>query len=307
MSRGPGRLQKAILDHVKDRTKSVTFESLRWALWLQSPEASTAPDLPSKANTSIKRAIDGLAKDGRLMVVRRRLAGFEQAVRHFPHKTLRGATRCLRLELLPVLLKGIQDGQAFPRYSPADNEKFHLESISPDEHRSLRDSWLRLEPRLINHLSQTRRADRNAIFILIAKGKAVFELRDIECRHAFADYVRDCQARHILAEPLASEVKGFSETLVPPADAGHLQLKGFIHFFAHVPRHRGCRLKDDTLEFLSRARPDIVQSLPGYTPRRVPPPGPSAFYIGGKDTHSQELIGLFDQSIFQTFHFLSLP
>lgn len=308
MSRGPGRLQNAVIDHLRGAAAEVTFESLRWTLWLESGEAPTAqdPDLPNSANTSIKRAVDGLEKDGRIVVDRRKLVSFEEAVSEFPHKTLQGATRRLRLELLPVLLKGVQDGEAFPRYNPADNERFHLESLSPDEHDSLRESWLRIEPRLIDLLPKAKRADRNALFTLIAKGKAVFEIRALECRQSFAEYLRDCLDRQVLPEPLAGEVREFSDFLVPPTDAGHLKLKGFVHFFAHVPRHRGCTLKTDTLDFLSRARPDVVQNLPGYVPRPEPPAGRYAFHTERKETHSPELVGLFDQTVFQAFNFLRL-
>jgi hypothetical protein len=309
MSRGPGRKQTTVLDHLKGSPEPVSFESLRWTLWAREP-GSSGGDLPNAWNTSVFRAVQALAEDGKLHTDRRRLVSFEEAVVNYPHKTLQGATRRLRLELLPVLQKGIQDGEAFARYNPADNEKFHLGSLTPEGHRSLQRTWLRLEPQLIDLLPELDRADRNALFCLLARGKSIFETQDLTVRHSFAEHHRICAERQSLPEPLEGQVKTFADALVPPADAGHLRLKGFVHSFAHVPRHRGCTLKEDTVEYLARMCPDLVRSLPEYVPGSAPEVGHVRYTLMGvycKEKHSPQLYKLLDQSIFQEFNFLSFP
>lgn len=172
MSRGLGRKQTAVLDYLKGSSELVSFESLRWTLWTR--ESGTAGgDLPNAWNTSVFRAVNVLAEDGKLHIDRRRLESFDEAVLNYPHKTLQGALRCLRLALLPVLQKGIQDGESFARYNPADNETFHLESLTKEERRSLKHTWLRLEPKLISLLSELNRANRNTLFCLLARGKSI--------------------------------------------------------------------------------------------------------------------------------------
>ncbi len=237
------------------------------------------------------------------MVERRRLDSFDECVAHYPNKTLRGAVRRLRLQLLPTLLQWTRDG-AFPRYSQEDNEKFHLESLAPDVREALRLAWLHLEPRLIDLLAQPGRADRNALFRLVAKGKAIFETQGLECRGAFAEHVRRCTESRLLPEPLAAEVVALSNSILPPAEAGHLQLKGYIHRFAHVPRHGGCSLKQGTVDYLARSCPDVLRGLPGYVEPREQVRGRFRLLVPARPKHSPQLYGLFDQTVFGAFHFL---
>jgi hypothetical protein len=305
MSRGPGRHQKAVLDYLTHQPTS--FETLRWMLWEQNAERPAAPDqdLPNKWNTSVKRAVEGLETDLRIRIERRRLVSLAECVQHYPNKTLSGASRRLRQQLLPVLLRWTEEGDAFPRYNPADNERFHLQSLSLAARKALQADWLRLEPRLVTLLHTTRHEERNGVFLLIAKGKAIFEEDALSCRGAFADYVRRCIEGRLLREPLAAEVIALSEAMMPPTNAGQLRLKSYIHEFADVPRHRGCSLKKRTVEYLAKACPAVVESLPGYIPSETPPDRRHVFYAR-EARHSPQLYGLFDQTVFQKFHFLQI-
>jgi hypothetical protein len=95
--------------------------------------------------------------------------------------------------------------------------------------------------------------------------------------------------------------------MLAPAQAGFLRLKSYVHAFAHVPRHRHCWLKEITVDFLNRARPNVVQNLPGYIAPRRPagPPSRSCRYMV-EEKHSEKLNRLFDHSVFQRFQFLQL-
>lgn len=307
MSRGPGRLQTDVLDYLQTNTHDISLEGLRWTLWERKTKSATE-NITSAWNTSVSRAVKGLVISGKIRIELRRLESFAEATAHYPHKTLLAETRRLRLALLPILLGGIEDEELVAEYGPAANEKFFLETISPEQWRSLKESWLRLEPRLIDLLPTKKRGDRNTLFMLIAKAKAIFEPRNLSCRHSFAEYLAGCAKGQLLPEPLAREVKGFSDDLVPPPNAGHLKLKGFVHFFAYVPRHRGCTLKEATVDYLDQKCPEVVRSLPGYKPAPEVRQDRLGYVIFGRrrETHSPRLYALFDQTVFQKFHFLTL-
>lgn len=311
MSRGQGQLQTGILEYLTGLAGgSISFERLRWELWDGKTQSPTA-NLPNTRNTSTKRAVKGLVKAGKVLKDERRLISFDEAVQNFPSKTLFGTTRSLRLSLLPVLSKAIADGEKWARYSPADNEKFHIESLKPEELQALKAKWLRLEPRLIEILPALSSTNRNTLFILISKAKSIFEIKkDLTCSQSFSEYLRTCTQRAILPEPLVGEVQAFSDALVPLTHAGHLRLKGFIHAFAHIPNRGRCQLKEDTIEYLAKACPEVVRQLPGFKASSACKPSDGRYFsafLERKDTHSPQLYRFFDQSIFQTFIFLTLP
>jgi hypothetical protein len=249
------------------------------------------------------RALKALEKDRRVEIVRRRLESLEECVEHYQGKTFSGAVRRLRRELLPVLLRWTQDGDAYPKYNPADNEKFYLASLPQEDRQALRVIWLRLEPQLMALLPEAARAQRNTLFQLVAKGKAIFELQELDCRGALVEHVLRCYEAQLLPELLAAEVKAFADRMLPAATAGHLRLKGYIHQFANVPQYRGCSLKEKTVEYLDKARPDIVRSLPGYVAPEKPADRRLYFY-SREAQHSPQLHTLIDQTVFQNFHFL---
>ncbi|HEV3339537.1 MAG TPA: hypothetical protein VG125_04250, partial [Pirellulales bacterium] len=131
-----------------------------------------------------------------------------------------------------------------------------------------------------------------------------FEIQNLQCWESFGEHLRHCAKRQALPDALAADAMALSDGMLSPADAGHLQLRSYVHTFAHVPQHRGCSLKKETVEYLDKTCPEVVRSLPGY----VAPPKPVRqmyAYAGPRDPkHSPRLYGLFDQTVFQEFHFL---
>lgn len=305
MSRGPGRIQRTILEHLASSNQQTTFETLRWELKEALGTSLASQDLPNKWNTSVKRALDGLEAEKRIAVEERRLRTLEECVAHFPGKTLLGAARRLRLQLLPALLRGVQRGELFAHYNTAENESFYLKSLPKETRRHFREQWLHLEPRLIGVLTICPLKHRNAVFSLITKGKATFEEANLDCRGAFAQHVQACIRGGIIGQPLSKELEAFSHRILPPADAKHLQLRSYVHEFAHIPQHRGCTLRKETVEFLYRECPEVIECLPGFVaPKQPSRPGMGFWNRDVK--HSPRLYALFDQSVFQNFRFLSL-
>lgn len=317
MSRGPGLLQRAILNCIETSPTPLTFETLRWMLWdsrlgssdgqsdVATPRPSVRPQLPAKWNTSLRRAVLELANrlGARIVVQDRRLATLAEMVTHFPNKTLSGAIRSLRLSLLPPLIEWIQRDGPAPRYTPADNELFHLTKLPAVEVRRLQAQWARLEPSLTNLLPSLDASARKPLLLLVAKGYSLFDTADMKLRRSFAELAKACLDANILPPDLRAQVVAIDKAILPSDEAGFLRLKSFVHSVADVPHYRRCCLKKEVIEHLDAVRPDIVRSLPGYV--AAPEPSQGRRYIAMRDPkHSEKLHLLINQTVFQNFRFI---
>jgi hypothetical protein len=309
VSRGDGRLQRAILGELSAATRLTTFENLRWKLW-EALEAGAGGQLvggqlPTKWNTSLWRALQTLTgRPGASVVIeKRRLSRIDEVVEHYPGKTLSVAVRSLRLALLPEIRRWAREHA--PRYSLGMNERFHLENLPAPVVRRLQQAWHNLASTLVSLLPGLPGDCQNLLFLLIAKGKSVFEMRGVECHASFAELLKPCLEAGLIPSNIATQVSEFSRALLPPEEAGFLRIKSYVHKLANVARHGRCTLQPDTIEYLDSARPDIVRGLPGYEP----PLGPSNhrwIHHDARPRHSQQLHSLIDHSIFQKFQFLTI-
>ena len=315
MSRGPGLLQRAILNYFDASPAPTTFETLRWLLWERSraenaeerhDTAAVIQYLPTKWNTSLRRAIFELERSSspRLAIEDRRLVSIEEMFDHFPHKTLISQVRSLRLALLRPLSQWTEVGSPPLRYSAAQNEKFHLEN-RPNALRRLSAQWASLEPSLIALLPSLGAADRMNLFLMIAKGYSLFQTRAVESCRSFGELAGECLDAGIFPPPLREKVVAMDQAILPSDKAGFLRLKSFVHAVVDVPRHRRCRLKKDAIEHLDQVCPHIVRELPGYEPPPTRPiDGRVRWMVDREPKHSEQLHSLIDHSVFQKFRFL---
>ena len=300
MSRGPGHLQQAIMAYVGESSEPITMESARWLLYSQLEKGTVPPEgeIPSAWNNSFRRAIDGLcrAHSEGLTVDKRPLANFEECITNYPGKTLNMATRKLRLELLPALLKWTKEpcGPS-PRYTIADNEEYVHDRLPPGRINELSERWTCLEPQLRNLLAMT---GSDNLLHLLCRGAALFRGVNIKSRCSLAESVAICCAGG-LPDNLANDLRKFASDFVLEGQASHLGLKSMVHEFANVPRWGQCSLKAETIAALHRLCPEFVESLPGFC-------GPQPVTWSALPKHSSQLHKLFDQTVFQKFTFLSL-
>lgn len=310
MSRGLGHVQRSVLDHLGGAAGVTTFETLRWELWGRResggrPDA-TCEQLPGAWNTTVRRAVAGLERDKHIATERRRLDSFDECVTHFPNKTLIANVRKLRLDLLPVLRGWTQGGRVRSRYGRYDNELFYLKSLKAEEMKERRRAWTWLEPALTRCLASFAKRDRDLLFLLVAKGKNLFETDEITCRRSFALLAERLLEHSLLSAPVAQRLRELCRLILPPDEVGFLQLKGLVHEFAYVPRYRRGSLKTDTVDWLEKdpESKGVLEKLPGYeAPVEASRHGPIRF-APGKAVHSKLLNSLFDQTVFQKFQFV---
>lgn len=304
MSRGLGKIQTAILEYLSENSGS-SSEEMRWAIFerLGHPALHAGDVLPTKWNTSFTRALDRLANAPKHITLEvRRLADLSEFIRHFPFKTLQFDIRVLRQELLPVLGDWVKENGTGPRYTVADNERFHLRELSVEDQEILKRRWCELEPTLIGCLPSLPIDHRNILFMLIAKGKNLFEAVSLNSGNSFVELGRECTARGLVLGETALKVRALCDQLFAPSTAGPLQLKSYIHTFANIPKYGRCTLKAETLEKLYRDRPEVLSRLPGFSAGRR---GRNGFF-GSDPTHGKLVHSLIDQSLFQDFVFVSL-
>lgn len=300
MSRGPGRLQRDILDAVKLRP-GTTLEALRWEM---CPTAVPPTGrLPGSWNSSFSRAVESLRQRGHLVVEDRALADLDEWQSHYPGKALHRATRELRLQLLPELVAWINSGEGpNPRYSAAENERFVAKRIDREEMAALALRWRKLERQLRPLLASS---ESNHLFLLIARGKQLFETVPVTTRTSLRELYGICESGGLLPPDVSKQVKEFVEEFLPELDAGALGLKSYIHAISRgIPKHGHCELGDDALDALHRRKRALLESLPGFQP--APPKGRGLFVGRWGPKHSPMLKKVIDQSVFHDFKFLKV-
>jgi hypothetical protein len=314
MSRGLGQLQGSIRDYLVAEPAHTTYETLRWALFEQQtlvgrPGRLRGGRLPSSWNTSLKRALEGLAAADKPHVVtqRRRLESMAELVTHYPGKSLVSSTRKLRRDLLPALVIIAETKNQTPRYTQADNESFLLGSFAADKRTTLQKAWQAIAPELIHHLQNVGGNDQLTLFLLIARGKSLFEAAPLECGMSIAQCVEPLFERAGLPLALQRKLSSFSASVAAAPTIGHLRLKSYIRSFVDIPqRGRGYRLTAATLDQLDDVCREVLKTLPGYEYR--PPPSKKSIswlmHVGPRSQHSPEIHKLIDKTVFETFCFI---
>lgn len=301
MSRGLGQIQRAIID-VLDRHREVqlSVESTRWMLYEATQGISCAANqLPTAWNTAFRRAVQKLADPPhlRITVEPRRLTNFRECIDHFPHKTLSVTTRRVRLELLPVLGELVAAQQVMPRYRAEDNEAYRVRQLADGDRVDLARRWAKAARDLPNAYS---RSEDDALLSLLVKGKSLFEKAStFSEKRPLLELITVCCNSGMLSEETVRNLRAFAKVFFPRTSRGEIQLKSYIHTFAHVAGNAGYQLKTSTLDKLHERKKQFVESLPGFAPA-------SRRHGRPKTQHSDMLNKLFDQTVFQRFQFVRL-
>jgi hypothetical protein len=315
MSRGLGQLQRTICDYLAATQAPASYETLRWELFEQRQQTDGRARLrngrlPATLNTSLKRALVGLAEadTGRVTLETRHLASMQEFVCHYPGKSLIASVRKLRLDLLPALAASVETNKQQPSHSAAGNEDYYRKNYSVEQWAAFQQRWANLEPELIGQLARLSGEDRNTLFLLIARAKSLFEAAPLACDRSIAEGVRPLTERAALPPALAKKLAAFSASLLPPEQSGFLRVKSCIRTFAEIPRTGShYELRPETLNQLEDACPQVVSKLPGYQ-RRDRSKKRSPVWIMMRpvlcSTYGPEIHALLDKTVFAKFVFI---
>ena len=308
MSRGPGKMQEAILRSLRTSQGGMTVETMRWGLFEESDGFSPGQDLPNSWNTSLARATKGLEERGFVDIVPRLLVSLEECVRHYPAKTMQAGKRALRARFLPILCDCTDDsGGITNRYGVAANEEFHLRQLPRTVVDELNFRWAGLEELLRPIYGQAPRS-ADDILSLICKGRRLFRRRGIEVNTSLRLAVDNVCRKNLVPDLLANDLQNFYKDFLTEEHAGSLSLKSFVRSVADVPRHRQCSLRPTTLKYLHERDRQYIESMPGFKVNESPFGLGSDMYWNDADrfTYPKGLETLFDQTVFQKFDFITL-
>ncbi len=273
---------------------------MRWLIHerLKKGEIPPEGELPQAWNTSVSRAVDRLASPARpkIIIESRPLKDWQELVDHFPGKTLIASTRELRLKLLPALRELVDAAIAGPRYYAPQTEMHYVRVLLSQERRSkLRREWLRVKADLKIVFAAS---DDPTIFPLMVKGVSLFEDAGYSVQRSFHDISKECCQSGALPPVVVARVRAFADAFLSPVTTGSLELRGYIHQFAHASRRGRYTLRDETKEMLRSLRKEYVESLPGFREGK--------HRFAREPVYGPHLDKLFDQSVFQRFKFMRL-
>lgn len=313
MSRGAGIIQRAIIDAVTDSKVPVAVESLRWELFESSyelqggvPEDVDHEMMSMSWYTSFDRALKTLVqKRMAIRIASRPLNGLDEFLAHFPDKTRSRVIRHLRRTLLPGLIQWVSDEGLRQGYDSLGNEAFHLRSATLAEARK---RWSTISPKLMGLVGRLPPEKASALFRLIGKAKEILEDPTIRVQLTFARALAECEEKCDLSVDLKDKLRELSESILPGDRAGLLRIKSYVHAIADVGRHRGCRLKRDTLNHLDKHFHDIVSGLPGYSAPPSDVPRRLKFMHDQPEAKHSPLLSdsLIHQSAFRPFRFIAI-
>jgi len=281
---------------------------LRWALHENSgrPELEGAGNLPKPWASSFARAIKRLEEQGFIQIQKRHLKDFRECVTHYPGKTLQGDIRCLRQRLLPVLLEwSEQSGGVFPRYNQSDNELYQLNLLDADQVEKLRSIWSKLEPCLRERYGQSGEGADQLLRLICKVRNLLLGNSDITVNRSLAQVVDEVCRNRLVDEDMQGQLRSLYQQFMPEEKASELRFVSLIHRFTQVPNQGQCCLRDDTLEYLLKKDAKFIEEMEGFRreagrigPRRIPQLKVCEY--------PDRLKRLFDQTVFQEFHFISL-
>lgn len=269
MSRGPGRLQRAVLDSLP-HDAPISVDELCWQLALRGNRCSprwepeeVARDLPKTFYVSFRRAVLGLARSKSIWIERRKLENIEELVRYYPNKTRFVRRKTLRERLLPRLAEYI--GRSVGRFSIAENEAF-LAAQVPD---GAQQQWFALENTVIDVATVAAHVERERLLQVLAKGRQYFSGESgISCTLSLGSLVKDgldAIPSSTQAAALYDELKQFYLTCFPRSVRGHARLKSQLYEVARLDESVAQpHLHDSFKLHLFEVEKGFLERLPGH-------------------------------------------
>ena len=276
MSRGPGKIQQAVFDVLKEGEKTVG--EVQWKVAeslgrvIVNPEGKVIDPTFCK---SFHRAI-ATADESRLKSNRRPLRTIEDVVEHYPYHTHVQEVRDLRCLCLPYLKAFLKDRRL--RYNDAENEMFIVRDLLrsaistrgaanklllSDAHQT----WKQLESEILRHVHGEA---RDEVLALVVRGRQIFrepptgaEVRrlshreyrftgPIECSEPFAVLLAAFRQKASTPElnQLSDRLEELHESVVPMEGRHLAKLRTRLYTVLRADSSGPSRVKDEFKKFL---------------------------------------------------------
>lgn len=306
MSRGPGWLQQAILDHLAgDR---VHVGDLLWQLALEyeKVEPDRASDFGEEPidrpfYQGFRRGIRRLEEAGRVTIELRKLDSLDEVIRFYPTKTRDAYLRWFRAGVLPHLAD-----LARYEYGYADNEEHVAASLSHDCRHALAVAWQECRAALDDHAPLGTVGFRRLELPLLARGEQLCVPRSpLRYRRSFKETID--ALRPELPPPVTAKLDALYSEFFPDTVMGPVALKSRLYSIGNFGKGSGGRssIKDEVKEKLLRAEPGVIKGLPGHK-EPTPHPRTGTFELGWSTPRefSPLLDRLVERDVFGVFEFI---
>lgn len=310
MSRGPGRIQQAILEAVAE-TPGTSDGRVHWLLADRARRADQA------FYKSFRRALTRLRATGRVQVHQKRLQSLEEVAEHLPFRTRDPEVRAMRAKLLPALMTLIRQSERL--FNDAQSERHVLERTvleaglnrQSTKYEALFPEWIKARSALLELLNSGAFGYAELAIRAYAKGRQLFERR-APIRHdstlsEICDEILHESGRSsppIELQEAGRALNGLRAKWIPPTLLGSAQLKASIYHVVDFSRSQRPRLKREAAEHLLGRHREYIEKLPGHKSRAQTRPESSP--ISKTVVFSQTLDRLVSRDVLKPFSFLAL-
>jgi len=318
MSRGPGKIQRAILEALKQNDDPTQRNKLLWKLAIQNDSIAVTGDLcegipkgyiePS-FEKAFQRSLKRLVETDQVKIRKQKLRNLDEFIEYYPYKTTYLETCQLRIRLLPHIKSYLEGPYYRIPFTVRDNELYileKLESEQPEKFRQYSTQWKTIERKILEVLPTVKRTPRNRWIKLVIKGQELFI--DDRARYGLAFHktvknIEDKKERLCLEEiELLDEVKAFMRKAFPPQTMKHSRLKSKLYVIGNFNERTTPSLKEEIkMHFLDK-EPELVKTLPEHHQPEIK----GRFGMRFEPSFSPILDSLLDRYAFSKFEFLSI-
>ena len=319
MSRGPGKIQKSILEALQEQDKSILRNKLQWKLSRKNGSVVITDELCGGVSKgyiedsyvkAFQRSLKRLHETGKIIVRKRKLRNIDEFIEHYPFKTSSLEIFQLRCKLFPHVKSYLEGPYSDAPFTLRHNELYVLKKIKtehPEQTRRYSVQWKKIEKKIIQRLPNGKHKIRNLWVKLVVKGQQLFLDDRVRYRLAFHTIIKRIEDAKEKLGPyeseLFAEIQKFKRRVFNLQVMMHSRLKSQLYLIAYFNERTTPSLKQEIKEHFLDKEPGIVTALPDHhQPERKGGFGVPRF----EPSFSPILDNLIDRYVFSSFEFLSI-
>ena len=318
MSRGPGKIQQAILEAINENDAPSQRNKLLWKLAIKNNRIAYAGKLCdgiSKGNIkpsfekSFQRSLKRLAETDQVNIRKQKLRNIDEFIAYYPYKTAYLDIFQLRIRLLPHIKSYLEGPYHRRPYTVSDNEIYIIDKLKSDNPEKLRRYvalWQTIELKILRLLPSLKRSARSRWINVLMKGRELF----IDDRasyglafHKTVDIIeKKMEGLNQDEIQLLAEVQAFKLKSFPPQTMKHSRLKSEFYVIGNFNERSTPSLTGDIKKYFLDQEPDLIKALPEHHQPEIKGRFPMRF----EPSFSPILDSLIDRHAFSKFEFLSI-
>lgn len=316
MSRGPGKIQQAILEAIKEDDIPTQRNKLLWKLATENDrvvmtgklcEGISKGNIDPSLEKAFQRSLKRLTETNQVKIRKQKLRNIDEFIAYYPFKTSYLDIFQLRTRLLPHIKSFLEGRYHRIPFTIRDNEIYildKLESEHPKKVDSYAARWQRIERKILKVLPSLKRSARSRWIKVIIKGQELFIDDKARYRLSFHKIVNNIEEKmeRLSQEEieLLAEVQAFMRKPFPPQLMKHSRFKSEIYAVGDFNERTTPKLKDGIKMYFLDQEPELVKALPEH----YQPDTKVQFGMHYKPSFSPILDSLIDRHTFSKFQFL---